>query len=138
MTMQLAGIPIRDDAVLELARLVDDPALAERLEDAYRRKVKILALEIPERETILAALDDPPLSQVLRPLVVRRDRTNRRGGSPRARHYPPIIDLESRSAVARPAFADGGCLGIAASERFAPLLAMRRRPTAVRPRPYPR
>jgi hypothetical protein len=47
--MQLAGIPIRDDLILELARLVDDPELANKLEDAYRREVKVLALTIPER-----------------------------------------------------------------------------------------
>jgi hypothetical protein len=56
----LAGIPVSGDAILELARLVDDPALATKLEDAYGRDVKILALEIRERETILAALEDPP------------------------------------------------------------------------------
>ena len=28
------GVPLRDDLVLELARLVDDPELADRLEDA--------------------------------------------------------------------------------------------------------
>ena len=32
--MQLAGVPVRDEAVLELARLVDDDALGARLEDA--------------------------------------------------------------------------------------------------------
>lgn len=31
----LAGIPVRDDEVLELARLVDDDALANKLEDAF-------------------------------------------------------------------------------------------------------
>ena len=60
MSIFLAGIPLRDDALLELARLVDDPALAEKLETAYGRGVRILALEISERETILAALEDPP------------------------------------------------------------------------------
>ena len=54
------GVPIRDEAVLELARLVDDPALADRLETAYGRETKVLALTIPERSTILAALEDPP------------------------------------------------------------------------------
>lgn len=58
--MHLAGIPVRDEAILELARLVDDPALAAKLEGAYSHQVKILALEIHERETIIAALDDPP------------------------------------------------------------------------------
>jgi hypothetical protein len=32
--MFLAGLPVRDDLILELARLVDDEALAERLESA--------------------------------------------------------------------------------------------------------
>jgi hypothetical protein len=60
MTMQLAGIPIRDDAVRELARLVDDPDLADKLETAYSRETKVLALTISDRETILAALEDAP------------------------------------------------------------------------------
>jgi hypothetical protein len=34
--------------------------LAKRLEDAYGRVVMILALDIPERKTIIRALDDPP------------------------------------------------------------------------------
>jgi hypothetical protein len=58
--LQLAGIPLRDELVLELARLVDDDALGSRLEDAYRREVKVLVLTIPERETIIRALDDTP------------------------------------------------------------------------------
>ena len=60
MPVHLAGVPVRDEAVSALARLVDDLALATKLEDAYRRGVKILALEISERETIIAALEDPP------------------------------------------------------------------------------
>ena len=32
--MHLAGIPLRDELVLELARLVDDDALSSRLETA--------------------------------------------------------------------------------------------------------
>ena len=58
--MHLAGVPIQDELVLELARLVDDPVLAARLEDAYGSMTKLLALTIPERETIIRALDDPP------------------------------------------------------------------------------
>jgi hypothetical protein len=46
--------------VLELARLVDDADLAEKLEAAYTRNTRVLALTIPQRETILAALEDPP------------------------------------------------------------------------------
>lgn len=51
---------MRDDLILELARLVDDDTLADRLEDCYRRDVKVLALDVPERETITRALDDRP------------------------------------------------------------------------------
>jgi hypothetical protein len=49
-----------DDLVLDLARLVDDPDLADRLERAYGDRIRILALDIPERETIIRALEDPP------------------------------------------------------------------------------
>jgi hypothetical protein len=41
--MFVAGLPIRDEAVLELARLVDSPELAAKLEDAYRLEVTVLA-----------------------------------------------------------------------------------------------
>jgi hypothetical protein len=41
--MMLAGIPVRDELVLELARLVDDDALAERFEVAYGHQVKTSA-----------------------------------------------------------------------------------------------
>jgi hypothetical protein len=58
--VHLAGIPVRDDLILELTRLVDDDDLAGRLEDCYRREVKVMALEIVERESIIRALDDPP------------------------------------------------------------------------------
>ena len=58
--MFVDGIPARDEAVLELARLVDDPALADRLETAYGRETKVLALTIPDREKMLAALEDAP------------------------------------------------------------------------------
>ena len=58
--MFLAGIQIPDHLVLELARLVDDPNLADRLEDCYRREVRVLGLGIDERETIIRALEDPP------------------------------------------------------------------------------
>ncbi len=59
----LAGIPIRDDLILELARLVDDEQLADRLETAYGREVKVLALDIPERETIIRAQRATKLSE---------------------------------------------------------------------------
>ena len=61
--MMLAGIPVRDQDVLELARLRREASFnetAERLEDAYDLETKILALTIEDRERILRALDDPP------------------------------------------------------------------------------
>jgi len=81
VTIHLAGIPIRDDAILELARLVDDPDLADKLESAHRREVKILALEIRERETIVAALEDaPPDLAQLRGVLLRELAWLRREG----------------------------------------------------------
>jgi len=81
MTIHLAGIPVSDEAILELARLVDDTDLATKLEDAYRRDVKILALEISERETILAALEDPPADLAeLRGVLLRELEWLRREG----------------------------------------------------------
>ena len=70
--MHWAGVPIRDELVLELARLVDDDALGSRLEDCYGRMVRVLALTIPERETIIRALDDaPPGLEELRAVLLR-------------------------------------------------------------------
>jgi hypothetical protein len=54
----VAGIPVRDEAILELARLVEDAGLADKLETAYGRETKVLALTIAERETIIRALVD--------------------------------------------------------------------------------
>jgi hypothetical protein len=52
--------------------MVDDPALAERLEQNYGRMTKVLALTIPERETIIGALDDaPPGLEELRAVLLR-------------------------------------------------------------------
>ena len=68
----LAGVPVRDELVLELAGLVDDPALGERLEESYGRMVRVLALTIPGRETIIRALEDaPPGLEELRAVLLR-------------------------------------------------------------------
>lgn len=58
--MFIAGYPVPGPDVLELARLVNDPDLAERLESAYGRQVRVFALDIPEREAMIWALNDPP------------------------------------------------------------------------------
>jgi hypothetical protein len=79
--MMLAGIPVRDDLILELARRVDDDALADRLEDCYGREVKVLALDIAERETIIRALEDPPAGlEELRGVLLREVEWRRREG----------------------------------------------------------
>ena len=55
-----------------LARLVDDDNLSSRLETAYGRMTKVLALTIPERETIIRALDEPtPGLEELRAVLLR-------------------------------------------------------------------
>ncbi len=61
--MMLAGIPVADKGVLELARLLRDAGFddtAARLEDAYDLETKVLALTIADREAILRTLEDPP------------------------------------------------------------------------------
>ena len=79
--MFLAGIPIRDDLILEPARLVDDPELAAKLEDASGRMVKVLALTISERETAFRALDDPPAGlEELRGVLLREHVWRQREG----------------------------------------------------------
>ena len=62
MFVFVAGIPVREEAILELSRLVDDPDLATKLDENYSRGTKVLALTIAERSTILAALEDAPAS----------------------------------------------------------------------------
>jgi len=57
--MRLAGIPVSDALVRELADLVDEPT-ATVLERALETEVLILALSIEDRERILRALEDPP------------------------------------------------------------------------------
>jgi len=61
--MMVAGLPVPDDAVAELAELVRAAGadeFADRLEVALDDNVKLLALTIDERAIILASLEDPP------------------------------------------------------------------------------
>ena len=61
--MWLAGIPVADRAVLQLAASLREAELvdtAERLERAYDREARIVALDIPDREAILRVLEDCP------------------------------------------------------------------------------
>ena len=59
----LAGIPVADRAVLHLAASLRQAELvetAERLEHAYDREARIVALDIPDREAILPVPEDCP------------------------------------------------------------------------------
>ena len=62
--MVLAGIRVRDQDVIELARLLRDAGFdetAETLENGYDLETKVLALTIADRESIIRALDDRPM-----------------------------------------------------------------------------
>ena len=61
--MWLAGIPVADRAVLQLAAGLREAELvdtAERLERAYDREARIVALDVPDREAILRVLEERP------------------------------------------------------------------------------
>ena len=63
--MWLAGIPVADRAVLQLAVSLREAELifaAERLERAYDLEARIVALDIPDREAILRVLEEAPTS----------------------------------------------------------------------------
>ena len=57
--MMLAGIPVSNDLVRELAALVDEPT-ATLLARALELKTLVVALTIEDRERILRALEDCP------------------------------------------------------------------------------
>jgi hypothetical protein len=59
--VMLAGVPVADRAVLDLARRLRDADLdepASTLEDGYDADRRVVALTIPEREAILRVLED--------------------------------------------------------------------------------
>ena len=59
----LAGIPVADKAVLQLAASLREAELvdtAERLEHAYDREARIVALDVTDREVILRVLEECP------------------------------------------------------------------------------
>ena len=61
--MWLAGIPVVDRAVLQLAAELREAELvdtAEPLEHAYDREARIVALDVTDREAILRVLEDAP------------------------------------------------------------------------------
>jgi hypothetical protein len=70
-----SGISVPDRDVLDLARRLRAAGFdteADRLEDAHRREIVILGLEITEREAILRVLEDcPPSFTELRATILR-------------------------------------------------------------------
>ena len=61
--MWLAGIPVADKTVLQLAASLREAELvdtAERLERAYDREARIVALDVTDREAILRVLEECP------------------------------------------------------------------------------
>ena len=80
----LAGLPVPNDAVDELAQLVRAAGandVADRLERALAEKVKLLALSLDDRAIMLSALEDPPddLSE-LRAVLLADHQWRRREG----------------------------------------------------------
>jgi hypothetical protein len=62
--IRLAGIPVCDEDVLELARLLHEAGFddtADALTVALEAELPLVALSIADREAILRALDDPPI-----------------------------------------------------------------------------
>ena len=72
----LAGVPVRSDLVLELATLVKDPQLADKLERGVTRDVIVIGLNDDERTSVLKALADPPhgLEDVRETLLAEQSR----------------------------------------------------------------
>jgi hypothetical protein len=61
--IMLAGLEIRDSDVLALARQFRQSGFVEtagRLESAYDRETRLLALTLAERDEILRAIEDVP------------------------------------------------------------------------------
>jgi hypothetical protein len=57
----LCGVPIQSTLVLELATLVRDQALANKLERGVTRDLIVIGLTDDERTLLLRALADPPV-----------------------------------------------------------------------------
>jgi hypothetical protein len=110
--MMLAGIPVRDQDVLELALLLRKAgveATAETLERAYDLETKVLALTIPEREQMIRALDDPPENLAeLRGVLLRARGARARwtrvtgAGTPVSRSQMRTFPGHARKGVADP------------------------------------
>jgi len=72
----LAGVPVQSSLVLELATLVKDPRLADKLGRGVQRDVIVIGLDDDERALVLKALADPPhgLEDVRETLLAEQSR----------------------------------------------------------------
>ena len=72
----LAGVPVQSSLVLELATLVKDPRLADKLGRGVQRDVIVIGLDDDERALVLKALADPPhgLEDVQKTLLAEQSR----------------------------------------------------------------
>ena len=82
--MFLAGLPIPDRLVLELARRLrnaDELEIADKLEHAWRLETTTVALETHDREAILRLLADGPEELAeLRAVLLQEHERRRAGG----------------------------------------------------------
>jgi hypothetical protein len=82
--MMLAGVPVRDQNVLELVAMLQEAGFddtAEALTVALEAEQALVALSIADREAILRTLDDPPLAfAMLRGSLLREREARLRGG----------------------------------------------------------
>jgi hypothetical protein len=83
-SVYLAGVPVAARLVPRLAERVRDAGFddtAERLENAYDRETKVLALTTDDRDAILRALADGPAELAeLRGVLLRQHEWRRREG----------------------------------------------------------
>ncbi len=85
--MYVAGVRVREEDVLDLARLLYDAGFdgtAEALVVALEAEEEIVGLTIDEREAILRTLDDPPIGLAqLRGVLLTEHVSSCRSGSGR-------------------------------------------------------
>jgi hypothetical protein len=82
--MYVAGVRVRDEDVLDLARLLHDAGFddtAEAIVVALEAEEEIVGLTVEDREAILRTLDDPPvgLAQLRGVLLTEHDWRVREG-----------------------------------------------------------
>ena len=58
--MFVTGLPLRDEAILEVARLVDDPDLASKLEAKLQLRNQSARPDDPREVEASGRLEDPP------------------------------------------------------------------------------